>query len=128
MQPLVLDPTRQMATDGRTLVVDYDDDLYSLRYDNPVWCNVSSNWPSKEVWAGEWLPAMERSISDAALVTCTTGYLANVLRQYSDNVVVLPNRLAAGLLASDPPLRRAATRPRVGWPGAATRPQDVSHA
>ena len=128
IEPSVVDTWQQMAADGRTLVVDYDDDLFSLRDDNPAWRNPSSGWPNKEVWAREWLPGVERAIADAALVTCSTDYLADVLRQHSDNVVVLPNRIDAGLFAADQPLRGPGEHLRVGWAGSATHDKDWAQA
>ena len=128
IEPRVVDAWQQMATDGRTLVVDYDDDHFSLRDDNPAWRNPSSNWPNKEAWDREWLPAMERAIAAATLVTCSTDYLANVLRQHSDKVVVLPNRIDAGLFAADQPLRGPGEHLRVGWAGSATHDKDWAQA
>lgn len=116
---------RQLALQRRTLVADYDDDLFSVRDDNPVW---KRGWPSREIWAREWQPGIQRAIGDAALVTCSTGYLANVLRQHSENVVVLPNRIDANLLAAEQPLRGPGEHLRVGWAGSPSHERDWNEA
>lgn len=128
IQPPAVDQWRQMATESRAIVVDYDDDDFSVRDDNPGWTSPSSNWPNKETWVREWLPSMERAIAEATLVTCSTSYLANVLRQYSDNVVVLPNWIDAGLLAADQPLRGPGEHLRIGWAGSASHDKDWAEA
>ena len=101
-------------------VVEYDDDLLSLRPDNPAWRTAD-----REVYLREWVPAVRRTLAEADLLTVSVPYLGERLRQHTDAaIVVLPNTIHHSLLDLAPPAREPGEPLRVGWAGSATHQPD----
>jgi len=87
------------------LVYETDDDVFTI----DTW-NVAAHFThSPEV-----IDAVEFAATVSHMVTVSTEPLAEVMRRYNDNVVVLPNHIDAGLLDIDRPRRDRVT---VGWAG-----------
>lgn len=122
MRPECVDLARQLQGEGKKIVIEHDDDLTNIRDDNPAITHADSNWPAN--WTQTWRPAMHEALGFADLVTCTNEYLATQLRQYSDNVAVLPNYTDAALLDVDAPTREPWEALRVGWGGSPTHDKD----
>lgn len=102
---------RAMKDRGTRLVLDLDDDYFHL---DPV------NEAAGQVWDA----AMRRQLADniglADVVTCCSEPLAAVLREYADDVRVIPNGLPAQYLGQ-PRDYEAAGRPlNVGWSGSSS--------
>jgi glycosyltransferase involved in cell wall biosynthesis len=104
------------------LVYEVDDDLFSI---DPV-----TN-PAGAVFRQ---PNLRQNMIDciraADLVTVSTEPLADVIRRWNPNVVVLPNCIPAATLAMTPPLRRGKDDGRVifGWQGSPTHAEDWAQA
>lgn len=128
MKPPVVGLWKALAAQGRTLVAEHDDDLASIRDDNPALTSPASNWPDKDEWRKTWIPAMHEAMNVASMVTCTNEHLATELRQHSDNVVVLPNYIDAALLDVDQPVREPGQHLKVGWGGSPTHDKDIRAA
>lgn len=94
------------------LVWETDDDLWSV---DP------SNERAAKVFTPDLLRAVENCASTAHLVTVSTEPLAEVMRQFNPNVVVIPNHIDGTLL--DMPRRRA-ERLTVGWAGGDSHRRD----
>lgn len=94
------------------LVWETDDDLWSV---DP------SNERAAKVFTPELLHAVETCASTAHLVTVSTEPLADVMRRFNPNVVVIPNHVDGGLF--EVPRRRAA-RLTVGWAGGDSHKRD----
>ncbi|MFI5473228.1 glycosyltransferase [Streptomyces cacaoi] len=107
------------AETGVRLVLDLDDDYFHID-------------PSNAHAAATWDKAMLQRLADnmalADLVTCCTEPLAAVLRDYADNVVVIPNGLPAQLLGK-PRDYTAEGRPMsVGWAGTSSTVAELPEA
>ncbi|MGW0582621.1 LAGLIDADG family homing endonuclease [Streptomyces sp. NPDC002920] len=101
------------------LVLDLDDDYFHID-------------PSNEHAAATWDRVMLRRLADnmalADLVTCCSEPLAAVLRDYAENVVVIPNGLPAQLLGK-PRDYAAEGRPlSVGWAGTSSTVAELPEA
>jgi glycosyltransferase involved in cell wall biosynthesis len=97
------------------LVYELDDDLWSI---------TQENWQAYQLYGKpEIRDAVEHAVAVADLVTVSTEPLAEVLREYSGNVAVLPNHLPGWVLGLPP--RPARDRPRVGWMGGASHGVDI---
>lgn len=112
-KPEALPLWRRLRAQAR-LVYEIDDDVFNVE---PV------NWMAHQVYSK---PVPQDVVVHAAqvadLVTVTTEPLAQVMRQHSDNVVVLPNRIPASLLDVVRPVRDRVT---VGWAGGASHGADM---
>ena len=96
------------------LVYEIDDDVFNIE---PV------NWQAYGIYnRRDTLDAVAHAAEVANLVTVTTEPLAQVMRQYNDNVTILPNHVP-GWVCDHPRTRRE--RPRVGWGGGASHGADV---
>lgn len=96
------------------LVYELDDDVFSV---------TPENWNAFNLYRDPVIrDAVEHSIEVADLVTVSTGPLAEVMRQYNPNVVVLGNCIP-GWVLDLPPGRHE--RPRIGWQGAASHGVDI---
>ena len=95
------------------LVYETDDDLWSI---DPT------NLSARLTHDAEVLDANIEAIRAAHLVTCSTQPLAEVLRQYHDNVIVLPNHIDGRLLDIQRPRRDQVT---VGWAGGDSHLRDL---
>lgn len=89
---------------GHRLVWETDDDLWHLDRDNPAW-HVAT--PERLHW-------MASAASIAHMVTVTTEPLAEQMRQFNDNVRVIPNHIDGALLEVD---RVRRDRLTIGWAG-----------
>jgi glycosyltransferase involved in cell wall biosynthesis len=90
------------------LVLDLDDDYFHI---DP------SNVRAREVWDKAMLDRLAANMAVADVVTCVTESLAAVLRDYAEDVRVIPNGLPAQYLGR-PRDYEAAGRPlNVGWAG-----------
>jgi glycosyltransferase involved in cell wall biosynthesis len=110
---------QRLAKEGRKIVYELDDDLFSI--------NPRSN-PHAWVFRDHGIRTLiAQNIRAASLVTVTTEALAKVVRKYNDNVVVLPNYLPASTLDIPVPSRRLPPGDGtvvIGWGGSATHEQD----
>lgn len=112
-RPDVLGLWRRMALKHR-LVYELDDDIFHI---DPI------NWIAYRVYS-------QRDVQDAVahcaevadLVTVTTEPLAEVLREFSGNVVVVPNFIPERMLSMTRPRHERLT---VGWTGGASHGYDV---
>jgi glycosyltransferase involved in cell wall biosynthesis len=96
------------------LVYETDDDLWSI---DPT------NFAAKLAHSPDVIDATEQAIAAAHLVTVSTDALAEVLRRFHDNVVVLPNHIPAALLDIERPRRERVT---VGWAGGGSHLRDIA--
>jgi glycosyltransferase involved in cell wall biosynthesis len=103
-KPEALPIWRRLAARHK-LVYETDDDVFTI---DP------SNAMAYLTHSPEVIDAVEFAASAAHLVTVSTEPLAEVMRRYNDNVVVLPNHIEAGLLEVERPRRDRVT---VGWAG-----------
>lgn len=87
------------------LVWETDDDLWSV--------DVTNRRPAA-VYTPEMLKAVEHCASTAHMVTVSTEPLAEVMRQFNPNVVVIPNHIDGELLNVERP---KCDRVTVGWAG-----------
>lgn len=96
------------------LAYEIDDDIFRI---DPV------NWLAYRVYAqGDVQDAVAHCMEVASLVTTTTEPLAEVLREFNDNVVVLPNFVPEAMLSMERPRRDKLT---IGWTGGASHGYDV---
>ncbi len=97
------------------LVYEIDDDVFSVD---------TVNWMAHRVYSKP-LPqdAVIHAAEVADLVTVTTEPLAEVMRQYNRNVVVLPNHVPTGILELERPRREKLV---VGWAGGASHAADIA--
>jgi glycosyltransferase involved in cell wall biosynthesis len=96
------------------LVYEIDDDIFSIE---------RVNWQAYGIYSRrDTQDAVAHCAETADLVTVTTGPLAEVMRQYNGNVVVLPNHVPGWVCEHERPRR---DRPRVGWGGGASHGADV---
>lgn len=103
-KPEALPIWRRLAARHR-LVYETDDDVFTI---DP------SNSMAYLTHSPEIIDAVEFAASAAHMVTVSTEPLAEVMRRYNDNVVVLPNHIDAALLDIERPRR---DRVAVGWAG-----------
>ena len=100
------------------LVYEVDDDLFNIDPDlNPAGAVFRQSNMRKNMIDALWA---------ADLVTVSTEPLADLLRRYNPNVVVLPNCVDASVLTLPAPLRRGKDDDRViyGWQGSPTHADD----
>lgn len=93
-------------------VFELDDDLWTLHETNPA----TAHYGPVE------LRRLAENVAAADVVTCSTGPLADRLRQFNPRVVVVPNYIDGGLLRHP---RRPAERVTVGWAGSHTHLDDM---
>lgn len=96
------------------LVYEIDDDVFNIE---------RVNWQAYGVYSRrDVLDAVAHCAETAGLVTVTTEPLAQVMRNYSGNVAILPNHIP-GWVCDHPRPRRE--RPVVGWQGGASHGADM---
>lgn len=105
---------RRLATPGRRLVWETDDDLFNIDPSNAA-AFLSHDSEVRD--------AVEFTARSADLVTVSTEPLAELMRQYNSNVVVLPNHVDGALLDIVRPQR---TRVTVGWAGGDSHLRDFA--
>ncbi len=107
---------RELKDFGVRIVIDLDDDYFHLDPTNPA--------------GVEWIGARQRQLADnlrlADVVTCCSEVQARVLREYADNVRVVPNGLPAQMLGE---VREYAPETlTVGWAGTTSTMADLPMA
>lgn len=90
--------------------------------DDDVWSIDPTNFSAMITHDAATLDANEEAIRAAHLVTVSTEPLAEVLRRWHDNVVVLPNHIDGRLLDLQRPQREKLT---VGWAGGDSHLRDL---
>ena len=99
---------RKLKDEGTRLILDLDDDYFHI---DP------SNAHARQVWDVDMLGRLVHNMQVADLVTCCSEPLATTLRDYAENVRVIPNGLPAQYLGQ-PRDYTAEDRPLyVGWAG-----------
>jgi glycosyltransferase involved in cell wall biosynthesis len=131
-----------LKEDGKLTVVDYDDNVFEVTATpfSPHYADYGTKEVSTmsggnmvDVWKNgengfdvernkERLKLIEEALRQAGLITTTTEYLANILRQYNPNVAVLPNCVDLGRW------RRAKVEPedriKMFWAGGSSHYED----
>jgi len=116
------DPTtlwQQLATEGRHLIYEVDDDLFNIDHRSPA---AHQYYGRPDVRAN-----IIRNIQVAAAVTVTTEPLADIVSQWNANVHVIPNAVPDWLPDHQPPQPDDDTI-TIGWGGSATHHMDWDHA
>lgn len=108
---------RRARTPFSRLVYDLDDDVFHI---------TPENWAAYELYGRADIQDATRHAAETAdLVTVSTEPLAQVMREYSGNVTVLPNHVPDRILDL---ARSVRDRPRIGWMGGASHGLDVGEA
>jgi glycosyltransferase involved in cell wall biosynthesis len=108
-----LSPWRRLRATSR-LVYEIDDDVFNVE---------QINWQAYGVYGrAETQDAVIHAAEVADVVTVTCEPLAQVMREYSRNVVILPNFIP-GWVCDLP--RQPRPRPVVGWQGGASHGRDI---
>jgi glycosyltransferase involved in cell wall biosynthesis len=110
-----LDIWRRARTPYSRLVLDLDDDVFNVGPENFNAYNLYNRADIQD--------ATIHHAETSDLVTVSTEPLAEVMREYSGNVAVLPNHIPSWVL--DLPRQRR-DRPRVGWGGGASHGLDIA--
>jgi glycosyltransferase involved in cell wall biosynthesis len=104
-------------TAGKRVVVDIDDDLWSIHTSNPAFAS----------WSGTGsLEVLQSCLSAAHLVTVSTQDLVSVVRPMNANVTVIPNMLPAEHWPSERVRRKDHGRLVVGWAGSPSHAVDLA--
>ncbi|MFM9635998.1 glycosyltransferase family 4 protein [Streptomyces turgidiscabies] len=107
-----------LASEGRKLIYEVDDDLF----------NVDHRSPAAHQYYGR--PDVRdniiRNITVAHAVTVTTEPLADIVRAWNPNVHIIPNAVPDWLVDHQPPQRDDGTL-TIGWGGSATHTMDWDH-
>jgi glycosyltransferase involved in cell wall biosynthesis len=107
-EPEMVDVMKRMKLGGKKIVVDFDDDLFNVSPFSPHYVdfgiesiNVNYNGGNLPLWEDgkninitvnkEKMETIKKAVSVADMVTVSTEILANVYRQYNNNVRILPN-------------------------------------
>jgi glycosyltransferase involved in cell wall biosynthesis len=118
---LTLFETLQKRDDSPLLVLDHDDDYRNIRADNPALADL----PNYEFYLTHLVPAAEKLLQVADLVTVSVPHLVEQYRQFTDApIVVLPNTFDAVLLDVPQRRREPGEQLRVGWSGGTTHALD----
>jgi glycosyltransferase involved in cell wall biosynthesis len=92
--------------------------------DDDLWTVDPTNTRAAEVFTPELLASIEVCASTAHMVTVSTEPLAEVMRRFNPNVVVLPNHIDGALLDIERPRRDRLT---IGWAGGDSHLKDWWH-
>jgi len=104
---------QSMATDGRALVFEVDDDLTNV--------HPTNSQPFEFFQAPGVLDRLKANAAVADAVTVTNGHLADVMSVYNPNTFVLPNMIDESMLTVE---RVRCDRVTVGWTGSASHTLD----
>jgi glycosyltransferase involved in cell wall biosynthesis len=115
-QPASVQLVRGLRHQGKTVVIDMDDDLWNIHPSNPV----RASWEQPEQRT-----SLEESIRGATLATAATPELAELMRPLNRNVVVLPNMLAREDWPAVMPEAPKNERLVIGWAGSQHRTFDL---
>jgi glycosyltransferase involved in cell wall biosynthesis len=109
---------QQLAAEGRHLIYEVDDDLFTVDHRSPA---AHQYYGRPEVRDN-----IRRNIEVSAAVTVTTEPLADIVRQWNPNVHVIPNAVPDWLLDHQIPQPDDGTV-TIGWGGSATHDMDWDH-
>jgi glycosyltransferase involved in cell wall biosynthesis len=109
----------KLKDDGKRLVLDLDDDYFHI---DP------SNATAVRVWDRDMLGRLAHNMGVADLVTCCSEPLAEVLRDYAENVRVIPNGLPAQLLGNERDYAAVGRPLYVGWAGTSSTVAELPEA
>lgn len=112
----VLAAQQTLKNHGIKNIVEVDDDLFNMSYQNPV--NI--------YWPKEKLACLAESLKHADVVTCTTPELQNVLKIRNKNTRIIPN--AIDLNDIDLTIQRNNEQLTIGWAGSWTHHYDIQQA
>lgn len=105
---------RRARTPQSRLVFELDDNVFAI---------TPENWQAYKLYnRPDIRDAIEHAAETADLITVSTEPLAQVMRAYNENVVVLGNCVPGWVLDLPRPQR---DRPRVGWMGGASHGVDI---
>lgn len=91
--------------------------------DDDVWSIDPTNFAAVLAHKPDVIDATEQALIMANMVTVSTEPLAEVVRKYHDNVVVLPNHIPGAMLSMERPRRDKLT---VGWAGGDSHLRDIA--
>jgi GT2 family glycosyltransferase len=94
-----------LKTTGKKVVYELDDNLWQIPHNNS----------HKVFWKPETIKNVERIISLCDGVTVSTEPLADIVRKFSKNVVVLPNSMEFAPWMDEP--KKENNKVRIGWAG-----------
>lgn len=106
---------QQLATEGRHLIYEVDDDLFNIDHRSSA---AHQYYARPDVRDN-----IRRNIQVAAAVTVTTEPLAEIVSQWHGNVHIIPNAVPDWLVDHQPPQRDDGTL-TIGWGGSATHHMD----
>jgi glycosyltransferase involved in cell wall biosynthesis len=109
----------RLKEEGKRLVLDLDDDYFHI---DP------SNATAVRVWDRDMLGRLAHNMGVADLVTCCSEPLAEVLRDYAENVRVIPNGLPAQLLGNERDYAAVGRPLYVGWAGTSSTVAELPEA
>lgn len=112
--PVIKPYWQEWRARGKKLVADLDDDLFSVDPSSPAW----TTYDRPEV-----RETLKWGLALADRVTVSTEPLADVVRQYCDDVVVVPNAVPSWLVEHQRPRRGHVV---IGWAGSGTHAMDVA--
>ncbi|MEU6234407.1 glycosyltransferase family 4 protein [Kitasatospora sp. NPDC047058] len=108
--------SRVPAGERPRLVYELDDDLWKVDSSSPI---AHAFYSQPDITS-----RLEANLRAADAVTVTTEALADEVRRYNPNVVVIPNYLPAWLLEHERPRRDGTVT--IGWGGSGTHAMDVA--
>lgn len=109
---------RRLATPGRRLVYEIDDDVFNVTIENWMAYRIYSRPEVQE--------AVAVSAGIADMVTVTTEPLAEVMRKFSRNVRVLPNCVPDEIASFPAPWEQDRPGVTIGWTGGASHARDLA--
>lgn len=101
----------------KKLIIDFDDDLWSISRDNPAW----SGWNNNN---GHHLNILAENMKSADLVTTTTDELVQLAKKFNKNVIKLPNMLPDEYW-ENPKITRDPDYITIGWAGSTSHVSDI---
>lgn len=142
-QDSLLGHMQTMKNMGIKLVLEYDDDLFSVNPYSPHYKDYgieefTDEFSGLEIWKDgkggfniaknlERLNSIEKACELADMVTVTQPHLADVFRQYNHNVVCLPNCVDPALWRKLPLKRANENEIRLFWAGGCSHYVDWLH-
>jgi glycosyltransferase involved in cell wall biosynthesis len=108
---------QRLAVEGRKLIYEIDDDLFRVDPSSPH----AYKWYSQK----EVKDHIRKNASVASMVTVTTETLAVVMREFNDNVVVIPNYVDQNIFEISVPKNPHLT---IGWAGSTSHQMDFDQA
>lgn len=100
---------------GGKVIVELDDDVWSISYHNPA----SASWGRTET------SVLAQACRDATAVTVSTAPLAQVVRRFAKDVHVIPNAIDPELLPASTPREHDGLL-HIGWAGSWTHKSDLA--